>query len=52
MQQWVYNIETSEAFMMIQVGNGIYSIENVEGRVESITTMELLTQYCKTGIFL
>ena len=52
MYQWVYNIETCEAFIMVHVGNGLYSIENNEGRVETITSMELLTQYCKTGLFI
>lgn len=49
---WIFNIETCEAYILGHVGNGLYSIENVEGRLETVTTIELLTQYFKTGLSL
>ena len=46
----IFDIDSCEAFILQKCGNGLWSITSEEGRIESITTYELLTQYIQTGI--
>lgn len=46
------NLETGEQFILNLIGPCLWSITNEEDRVESISTLELLTKYFKTGVIL